>query len=284
MAEPKKLSETSVSVADVVVRDRLRPVSEAGVAALTASVAELGVMKDPIHVRKVKHRSGELVLMAGAHRLEMAQRLGWLTIPATVWDCTDDWAQFMEIDDNLAGAELTVLDTAVFMVARKRVYERRHPETKADAFKGNRHTGKLANDIVSFTSATAEKLGISRRHVERMVSAGETLDATAVARLRGAERKITLADLQVISKIGDSEERHDVVSRLAEGRSKSAAKARRAWADRDKSQGVTPSLTDARYVKLLAHWVQCSTGVKRMFIEEYQRELRDLLARFGDDA
>lgn len=119
---------TEVPVEDVIVRDRLRPVSEAGVAALLASIGELGVIKDAIHVRRKK--DGSLHLMAGAHRLSAARQLGWAMIPAKVWTCTDDWARLMEIDDNLAGSELTVLDTAVFLARRKQVYERMHPQTE----------------------------------------------------------------------------------------------------------------------------------------------------------
>ncbi|WP_159966781.1 ParB N-terminal domain-containing protein, partial [Profundibacterium mesophilum] len=107
---------------------RLRPVSEAGVLSLVASIGELGVMKDPIHVRRVPHRGGALELMAGGHRLEAARRLGWTDIPATVWTCSDDWAHLVEIDDNLGGSELGALDTAVFLAARKRIYEKLHPE------------------------------------------------------------------------------------------------------------------------------------------------------------
>lgn len=41
-----------VPVDQIDDRNRLRPVSPAGVAAIVESMRELGVMKDPIHVRK----------------------------------------------------------------------------------------------------------------------------------------------------------------------------------------------------------------------------------------
>ncbi|MCU9850381.1 ParB N-terminal domain-containing protein [Defluviimonas sp. WL0024] len=120
MKKPTLMQITSVAVAEVDARRRLRPVSEAGVESLLASIAETQVMKDAIHVRKLK--DGKLVLIAGAHRLEAAKRLGWEEIEAKVWtDVTDDWAQLMEIDDNLAGAEMNALDTAVFLAERQRL-------------------------------------------------------------------------------------------------------------------------------------------------------------------
>jgi ParB family chromosome partitioning protein len=123
--EPKLLQIDQVAVADVDASGRLRPVSEAAVESLIQSITELGVMKDAIHVRKRK--DGRMVLIAGAHRLEAAKRLGWEVIPAKVWtEVTDDWARLMEVDDNIAGAELNPLDTAVFLATRKAVYEKLH--------------------------------------------------------------------------------------------------------------------------------------------------------------
>ena len=223
---------TELPVADINVRDRLRPVSDAGVQALIASIAELGHMKDPIHVRKVKHRGGEYVLMAGAHRLTAAHQLGWETIKVTCWDCTDDFARLMEIDDNLAGAELTALDTAVFLAARKRIYEKLHPETRAatgaELIAKRWHTADTMS-AVSFAQATAEKFGLTDRHVRRLILAGNALGPDEVRRLRAAKRPATLKDQMEIGKIGSPTERYHVVDCLAEGRTKNASAARKDW-------------------------------------------------------
>ena len=170
MKLPTLMSQNRVRLDDIVIRDRLRPVSAAGVAALVASINETGVMEDAIHVRKKK--DGKLHLVAGGHRVAAARELGWQDIEAKVWtDVTDDWARLMEIDDNLAGAEMTALDNAVFLARRKEVYERLHPETKRGVAGGLARQG-LANDIVSFAGATAEKFGLSTRQVERRIAAG----------------------------------------------------------------------------------------------------------------
>ncbi len=102
MKSPTLLQQTQAKIADIVVRDRLRPVSEAGVQTLIASITETGVMKDAIHLRKKK--DGRLYLIAGGHRMAAAINLGWEEIEAKIWtDVTDDWSRMMEIDDNLAG-------------------------------------------------------------------------------------------------------------------------------------------------------------------------------------
>ena len=78
---------SQIAVAKVYIGKRLRPIRTAGVDSLVNSITELGVMKDPIHVRQKGRGDGKtLVLIAGGHRLMAAQKLGWDTIPARVWE------------------------------------------------------------------------------------------------------------------------------------------------------------------------------------------------------
>lgn len=273
---------TELPVADIEMTDRLRPVSEAGVAALIASIGELGVMKDPIHVRRMP--KGRWRIMAGGHRLTAAQRLGWETIQVTAWRCGENFARMMEIDDNLAGAELTALDTAVFLAARKRVYEALHPETKAATgavLAGKRWNASDTMSLASFADATAEKLGKSKRHVERLVRAGEAISGHA-HQLRSAPRPVALADLMEISKIGDLSERYAVVEALEAGTAPSAAKARKAYAA-EQGRGPTPlSDHDAKLMKLIDAWSRAGKRARRAFLEECGTDVRALLDEMGD--
>lgn len=281
MAEQFK-TVSSVAVADVGIAPagRLRPVSEAGVLSLMASIGELGVMKDPIHVRRVPHRGGALELMAGGHRLEAARRLGWESIPAKVWTCTDDWAHLMEIDDNLGGAELGALDTAVFLAARKKIFEKLHPEAASSAFKGNQHTGTLlVRDIVSFTRTTSEKFDLSKRQVERLVAAGLALSPNDLPLLRAAPRAVTLKDLGVLAKVGDPAERDHVIGALAQGKARSAAEARRQFAERDMAPAPAEDPIDAAFLKLHELWSRTPKKARRRFVSAAHRELADLLAQ-----
>ena len=275
MATPRLMQKSHVPVALVDASKRLRPVSEAGVESLMASIAEVGVMKDAIHVRQKK--DGSLVLIAGGHRLETAKRLGWDEIEAKVWaDVTDDWALLMEIDDNLAGAEMNALDTAVFLAERKRVYEKLHPETRAEAFKGNQHTGKLAADIMSFATSTAEKFGLTDRHVRRLIAIGTALEGEEVRLLRSAPRPVTLADLTELSKIGEMAERRQVVLKLFGGGAKSAAEARKTIAREEGRLGsghVDPN--EKFFDDLVSAWRRAPAVVRRRFKEEFARELQD---------
>jgi len=127
-----------------------------------------------------------------------------------------------EIDDNLAHADLGALDLAVFLAERKTVYERMYPQTTAEAFKGNRHTGSLAADMMSFARSVADQRDMSERQIRRLVAAGQGLDRATVAQLRAAPAKVTLADLQTLAKCGDAEDRAAICTALAAGSAKSA--------------------------------------------------------------
>ena len=262
-----------VPVAEIEDRNRLRPVSEAGVEALKASIAETGVMKDAIHVRRKK--GGILVLIAGAHRLEAARRLGWTEIEAKVWaDVTDDWSRLMEIDDNLAGAEMGPLDTAVFLAERKAVYERLHPEAKHG---GDRKSVEFQNqtDIMSvrsFAATTAEKFGLSDRHVRRMIEIGTALSRDELRWLRASKAPIRLTDLQALAKIGDGRERSQVCIRLSNG-AKSAADA---WRSHRLEMDGTPPVKDPveeAYVALSKAWARAPVAAKKRFLINHRHEI-----------
>jgi ParB family chromosome partitioning protein len=269
-----------VRLADIQIAQRLRPVSEAGVEAILASVAEIGRIKDPIHLRKSKKG---LTLLAGGHRHEAYRRLSTEEIDAWVWSgINDDHARLIEIDDNLAGAEMGPLDTAVFLAERKRVYEKLHPETRAAAFKGNQHTGSLAADmmsVASFAKVTAEKFGLTERHVRRLVEAGQKLGADS-ARLRHCPRPITLKDLIEIAKVGQPTERYAIVDALREGTARSAAEARRAWLARE--NGTTPAEKDPVeevFNAISKLWQRAPMAARRKFVAEHLAEIDDLTAQ-----
>jgi len=276
---PTLMQINRVTVSEVKgLLGRLRPVSEAGVESLLASIKEVGVMKDAIHVRKKK--DGSFHLIAGAHRLEAAKRLGWKDVEAKVWtDVTDDWAHIMEIDDNLAGAEMNALDTAVFLARRKEIYERLHPETKAKtgaALAAQRWDTADTVSVASFAASTAEKFGLTDRHVRRMIAAGIKLAPNEVAELRAAPKAVTLKDLTEIGQIENTIERYDVVSHLSQGKSKSVTEALRTirGASSD-AQEKDPVDTGAKGIS--DAWKRAPIAARRRFVEEHRAALEEML-------
>lgn len=279
MKEPVLQSVGQVALADIEAGNRLRPISEAGVESLLASIAETGVMKDAIHLRRKK--AGVLVLIAGGHRLEAAKRLGWETIEAKVWtDVTDDWSMLMEIDDNLAGAEMCALDNAIFLARRKEVYERLHPEAKRGAMGNLASRGMLTDtmSVSSFATATAEKFGLSERHVRRMIAAGSKMSPKDVQMLRAAPQAVSLADLMEISK-ADPAARYDAVALFSEGKVKRIGEAMRQR--KAAANGVSNTVKDPveeAFKALSALWSRTSLPARRRFVSDHVDELGAMIA------
>ncbi|UWQ03309.1 ParB N-terminal domain-containing protein [Aliiroseovarius crassostreae] len=269
-------------IADIIVDadNRLRPFSEAGVESLIASIEEIGVMKDPIHVRRQGRGEGvRLTLMAGGHRLEAAKRLGWTEIPARVWaDITDNDAKFIEIDDNLAGKALDPLDQAEFLAERKRVYEKAHPETKRGGDRKSRaYENQTANLAVSsFVKATAEATGLSERNIYRRVSVGEKLSKADINALRAAETPIKATDLEALAKIEEPIMRADVVGRLAAGKVKSVAEAMDIL--QPKAAAPVKDPTEEAFKSLSKAWMRAPMAVKRRFVEDLRGDLTAILS------
>lgn len=278
MAEQIK-SLTEIAPNDILIKDRLRPVSQAGVEALKASITDLGTMKHPLHVRKKK--GGEILLLSGLHRLTAALELGWDTVPVVAWRCDDDFARLMEIDDNLAGAELSPLDTAVFLAERKVVYERLHPETKRGA-KGlaaanGDHTDNLS--VRSFANVTCEKFGMSERQVYRLLAAGSALQNDDIALLRRSEQHISLSDLQTLAKV-EPAQRFRICNALSEGTARNASDAMRQINARPGDQVKRPS--DEQLGKLNDAFARAGKSARRQFVEAHADTLRELLNDLSD--
>lgn len=264
-----------VRLADVKVDQRLRPVSQAGVQSILDSVAEIGRVKDPVHVRKTK---AGLVLLAGGHRLAAYGALGIEEADAWVWSgITNDHARLIEIDDNLAGAEMGPLDTAVFLAARKAVYERLHPETKQGVAGAlARHSATDTMSVASFATTTAEKFGLSERHVFRMIAVGSSLSHDELRWLRASKAPIRLADLQALAKIGDRHERSQVCIGLSNG-AKSAADALRAHRQQRDGEAPVNDPVEAAFIALSKVWARAPKEARRRFVAAQFDEVEELL-------
>jgi len=280
MSAPRLIETRDLDPAEIEVHARKRDVSDAAVESLMASITELGMVKDEIIVRRVK-RSGALRLVAGAHRLEACRRLE-RPVPAKVFACTDAWAELMEIDDNIAGGELTILDTAVFLAHRKRIYEELHPEAKR-GYAGGKARHDQLTDILSvgcFAATTAEKLGVSERKVYRLLAVGSALDPKDVRLLRAAPQPVQMADLQHIAKIGEPAERYFVCEALSEGRANKAAEARRAYAAARDGAPAPQDPVEEAFNRLRNTFERAPKAARRRFVEAYL----DTLAPLVEDA
>ncbi|AZV77914.1 chromosome partitioning protein ParB [Parasedimentitalea marina] len=277
MRPPRLIEVTEIPLDDIDTSNRLRPVSETAVKSLTHSIETQGLMSE-IQVRKVK-KTGKLRLIAGGHRMAAFRALGRDVIPAKVWDCTDDWADLAEIDDNLAHAELNTLDLAVFLARRKEVYERAYPETKAATgadLVAKRWDTADNMSVVSFVTATADKMGVDERTVRRLVAAGRSLGPREIQELRDAPKRVSLSDLQEIAKCGTTTDRYDICRALGDGTAKSAKEV----LARKKSPGTAvKDPVEAARRKLNDAYSRAPKEARRRFAEDHRDELLELLGK-----
>lgn len=199
-----------VKIDDIRVPRRLQATDADWVAALAASIKEQGLTSLLI-VRPVREvtkagRWGKIVpgkfdLIAGAHRLKAALAVG-LSGDSTkvVHPQSPDTARPIEIDENLFRHELRPLGRTVFLAERKRVYERLHPETMNGA-QGGLRDKRNENEIFSFSKATADRLGMSKRTVKLSIGIAQRVAPevrTQLTRHRLLEKQtelLALADL-----------------------------------------------------------------------------------------
>ena len=142
-------------------------------------------------------------LIAGLHRLEAAKLLGWTEIECTVSSAEGIQAELAEIDENFVRADLSHRELGDLLLRRKELYETLHPETQ----QGRRNGQTVKNDNLTcletkpFSQDTADKMGVSRRTVERLVQTAANLTPEAKAVIRDADGKITRDAALKISRL-----------------------------------------------------------------------------------
>lgn len=157
---------TSIPLDRIEVGERLRAVDADYVALIAESLTERG-LDTPIIVTAAG-ADGRHTLIAGGHRVAAARLAGWSEIAAKVVAADELQAKLIEIDENLIRRELSALDRAVFLAERKRIYEALHPEARRGGARRGTKTTSLS--VWSFSKATAQKLGVDERTIQRAVA------------------------------------------------------------------------------------------------------------------
>ena len=107
---------TTVSIEDIQVRQRLRPLDEGKVKEIMGSIELVGLI-NPITV------DPDYNLIAGFHRLEAMRKLGRPSIPVIIQNISHQQSELIEIDENLIRQELTVLEQAEHIARREQLLE-----------------------------------------------------------------------------------------------------------------------------------------------------------------
>lgn len=199
----KNLGLQTIPVDKIDTSFRLRAVDDGYAAALAENIQQVGRLRQPIEVRKDKKGYR---LIAGGHRLAAVIKLEWAEVEAFVYDATEDEARLAEIDENLVRHELNPLDRATFLAERQAIYERLHPETRRGVAGAEAKHGR-ANEVVSFASETAERIGITKRTIQMAVSIATKLAPDVKAALVGTPLAMVQKELLALAKLPPAEQR-----------------------------------------------------------------------------
>ena len=223
----------------IVVRQRLRPLNPEQVAALAASIAELGVLQ-PV---TVDLEGDTLVLVDGEHRRAAVLALRadpkkygvapGMTIPAVVRNAGDVLAELREIEANLIRHELNALDRAVFLSRRKTLYDGLYPL----AGKRGRKLAQVAP--ISFSrSAEAKKIGLSRASIDRAVARLRDIAEDVRPLLAGTDAAMKGSVLKRLGTHTHDEQRRIVADAVADALGRARARAVRAGKDPDAARAA----------------------------------------------
>ncbi|MCA3365667.1 MAG: ParB N-terminal domain-containing protein [Roseomonas sp.] len=190
-----------IPVDHILVEDRLRTVNPDHAALIAESFRANGQMT-PIEVRR--NDAGEFVLVAGAHRLAAARLAEMGEISATVIDADEDQARLREIDENLCRRDLTELDRAAFLAERKVVWAKLNPE--AIVFKNKKSRTNLSA-IGTFAEEVAERLGLSRRSIDRAINRHNALATDVRATLAHSRWADNGSVLDGLAKLAPEDQR-----------------------------------------------------------------------------
>lgn len=155
-------------VDSIDVGDRLRAVDESKVSQLAESMKAIGLL-NPVYV-KYSEDASECFLVAGAHRLAAAKRLGWEFIDTVELAGGVLETQLAEIDENLCRSELTPTQEAEHLARRKEVWEAmREVEQKPGQVDPVSSEQKGGRGNKEFASSTAEVTGKSKETINRAI-------------------------------------------------------------------------------------------------------------------
>jgi hypothetical protein len=173
---------TQIPIEKIRHRADARTRQESDLGALADSITEVGLI-NPIRVRRTDEDQFEVV--AGSHRLQACDLLGWVDIACIVVDDDDLRAELAMIDENLCRAELSPIDRAKQTARRKAIYLELHPETAHGGNLEGAGVAKLASpETPAFATATAGLTGQSIRAVQRDAERGEKVTDEAASLLR----------------------------------------------------------------------------------------------------
>lgn len=266
MSAPEAIDRVHrVKIAAIDTTGRLRQVDPDHARVIADSILALRTkdrsgLKQPITIRPIGE--GRFKLVMGAHRLAAITWIGDAEIDAVIEFMTELQARLAEIDENLCRAELTMFDRAAFLAERDRVWKALNPDLgKGKA--GAKARWHHATDKMSFASDTADRVGLSERHIRRDVKMWGQLAEASRARIPGTWLADHQAQLKALSKLGPDQQTA-ILDILLRDQSP-AANVAAALAEVENRPKTVTDPDDASFAKLVSLWARSPAAVKTRF-------------------
>lgn len=261
-----------VKIDAIDASDRLRPVNPDHAAHIAESILKQG-LQQPIVVRP---EGNGFKLIIGGHRLEAMKSLGWEELVVgqhvVVRETTDLDAAIDEIVENLARHELNALDRALFLAKLKRLYADKHRshgrggDRKSDKFKEEINGPTWLFDFSPrFSLEAQERVGLSKRAIDRAVSIAERLSPEVAAAIRGTLIERNQQELLSLIELEAPQQRL-VADEIVAGRAKTVAQAKVAAnlevaADNDPQKRI--------WAQSVALWAKAEPATRAAILKSY---------------
>lgn len=278
-----------IDVDDIDMGDRLRPIDPVHVEVLGRAMMREG-QATPIVVCRLPG-STRWTLVAGAHRVEAARRFDIPQLKAEIIGASKLERRQREVSENLWRKDLDPIDRASFIAELVRLAKLRagiDPEASAQQVAAHARWQKNVKqqaadtcDTVShaygWTDEIAEKVGLSRRTVERDVLLHTRLVPSEIARLRkrGHPVATNAAQLRSLAKL-DAVDQSKVVSLLLHADMKLGQPAKtvgEAWSRIQGKVKTTPDAETKRLSAFLGAFSRMSLTEKKGALEHLSGQL-----------
>ncbi|MCM1304834.1 MAG: ParB N-terminal domain-containing protein [Lachnospiraceae bacterium] len=199
-----------VPIGKIQIKEGRRSLDTAHAEELAASIRELGLL-NPVTIDRENN------LIAGLHRLEAVRLLGWTEVECTVSSLEGLKAELAEIDENIVRSDISALEYGEILLRRKEIYETLHPEAKHGGDRrsdGIKTTKCRFENTRSFAEDTAEKLGVTRRTVERQIQMAKNLAPEAKDIIRDTDTRLSKKAAMKLSRL-EPEQQKEAVGLLA---------------------------------------------------------------------
>ena len=225
-----------IKISNIKINPGRREAEPKAVEELARSITAVGLM-NPVTLDQNN------TLVAGLHRLEAAKLLGWTEIECTTIGMDSVQAKLAEIDENIVRTKLNRQELCEQLLRRKEIYETLHPETRHGMRNGQ--TAKNANlatlETKSFAEDTAEKIGMSKRAVSRLLQIANNL--TGDARRIVEAHNMTQDTALKLSRL-HYDEQVEAATMLAEGTMQSVEQYQEYQRERRKAIAMSRPLSD----------------------------------------